>query len=107
MKCLLVSDLHYALKQYDWVTNVSKDFDVVVIAGDHLDISSAVEARAQIVVILTYLKRLHSRTKLIVCSGNHDLDSLNAPVRRWRSGSRRFVNSARPPTETVFPLTVS
>jgi len=35
MKCLLVSDLHYALKQYDWITNVSKDFDVVVIAGDH------------------------------------------------------------------------
>ena len=77
MKCLLVSDLHYALKQYDWVTNISKDFDVVVIAGDHLDISSAVEARAQITVILTYLKRLHSRTRLIVCSGNHDLDALN------------------------------
>ncbi len=52
MKCLLVSDLHYALKQYDWVTNASKDFDVVVIAGDHLDISSVVEPRAQIAVIL-------------------------------------------------------
>ena len=93
MKCLLVSDLHYALKQYDWVTNVSKDFDVVVIAGDHLDISSAVEARAQIAVILTYLKRLHTRTKLIVCSGNHDLDSLNdagEKVAKWITKVRQF-----------------
>ncbi|HYT57517.1 MAG TPA: metallophosphoesterase [Verrucomicrobiae bacterium] len=93
MKCLLVSDLHYALKQYDWVTNVSKDFDVVVIAGDHLDISSAVEARAQIAVILTYLKRLHTRTKLIVCSGNHDLDALNdagEKVSKWITKVRQF-----------------
>lgn len=78
MKCLLVSDLHYALKQFDWVLNVAKDFDVVVIAGDHLDLSSSVEARVQITVILTYLKRLHARTRLIVSSGNHDLDARNA-----------------------------
>ena len=39
MKCLLVSDLHYSLKQFDWVTDVAPSFDVVVIAGDHLDIS--------------------------------------------------------------------
>ena len=45
MKCLLTSDLHYALKQFDWVSNVAKNFDVVVIAGDHLDISSAVISR--------------------------------------------------------------
>lgn len=78
MKCLLISDLHYALKQFDWIAKVAKDFDVVVIAGDHLDISSAVEARVQIAVILTYLRRLHDKTRLIVSSGNHDLDARNA-----------------------------
>jgi Icc-related predicted phosphoesterase len=77
MKCLLVSDLHYALKQLDWVSTVAKDLDVVVIAGDHLDISSSVDARVQITVILTYLKRLRAQTRLIVCSGNHDLDARN------------------------------
>jgi Icc-related predicted phosphoesterase len=77
MKCLLVSDLHYALKQFDWVLSVAHDFDVVVIAGDHLDISSTVEARVQITVILTYLKRLHAKTRLVVSSGNHDLDARN------------------------------
>lgn len=77
VKCLLVADLHYTLRQFDWVANVAKDYDVVVIAGDHLDISSPVEVRAQIVVVLTYLKRLHDNTTLIVCSGNHDLDARN------------------------------
>ena len=38
MKCLVVSDLHYALKQFGWAIAVAADFDVVV-AGDHLDIS--------------------------------------------------------------------
>ena len=33
MKFLLVSDLHYALKQYDWTAAAAPDFDVVVIAG--------------------------------------------------------------------------
>ena len=49
MKCLLVSDLHYTLKQLDWVARVAAYFDVVVIAGDHLDPSSTVAAQVQIV----------------------------------------------------------
>ena len=77
MRCLLVSDMHYTLKQYDWVLNVAKDYDVVVIAGDHLDISSTVEIRAQVAVIQAYLKRIRDKTRIIVCSGNHDLDARN------------------------------
>ena len=93
MKCLLISDLHYTLKQFDWVSNVAKDYDVVVIAGDHLDISSTVEARTQIVVILTYLKRLHAISRLVVCSGNHDLDCRNVAgekVAQWISKVRHL-----------------
>lgn len=78
MKCLLVSDLHYTLKQFDWLHAVAERFDLLVLAGDHLDISSAVPADAQIVVILKYLKRLAERTRVIVCSGNHDLNARNA-----------------------------
>ena len=66
MKCLLVSDLHYTLKQLDWVDRVATDFDVVIMAGDHLDIASAVALEAQIVVMLKYLARLGSRAKLLV-----------------------------------------
>jgi len=74
MRFLLVSDLHYALKQYDWTTAVARDFDTVVIAGDHLDISGFVDGSVQIIVILKYLKRLMASTRIVVSSGNHDLD---------------------------------
>jgi Icc-related predicted phosphoesterase len=75
MRLLLVSDLHYALKQYDWTSSVAPDFDAVVIAGDHIDISGHVDGSVQVVVILKYLKKLMSQTRLIVSSGNHDLDA--------------------------------
>lgn len=74
MKLLLVSDLHYALKQFDWTAAVAPDFDLVVIAGDHLDISGQLDGSVQIVVILKYLQRLAARARVIVSSGNHDLD---------------------------------
>jgi len=91
MKCLLVSDLHYALEQFDWVHRAAEDFDIVVIAGDHLDISSSVSIEAQIVVILRYLRRVHLKAKLLVCSGNHDLNGANAAgekTARWMSRVR-------------------
>jgi len=93
MKCLLVSDLHYTLKQFDWVLTKADKFDVVVIAGDHLDISSSVDMRAQITVILTYLRRLCAKTRLIVCSGNHDLDARNKAgekYAKWILKTRQF-----------------
>jgi len=91
MKCLLVSDLHYAIEQFDWVQRAADDFDVVVIAGDLLDISSPVALEAQIAVVLRYLRRLHVKTKLLVCSGNHDLNASNPEgekFARWMSRVR-------------------
>jgi Icc-related predicted phosphoesterase len=88
---LLVSDLHYALKQFDWVQNAADRFDLVVVAGDHLDISSLVAVDAQIVVITKYLRRLRERTRLLVSSGNHDLNSRDATGERvasWLAKSR-------------------
>lgn len=77
MRLLVVADLHYALPQYDWLTTVAGDFDLLVIAGDHLDLSSSVDFRAQSVVIRKYLQRLKEQVPILTCSGNHDLDSLN------------------------------
>src|SRR5262245_58404093 len=78
MRLLLVSDLHYTLKQLDWVMAVAPDYDVVVVAGDLLDIASPVEPDAQIAVVLEYLSRIAGRTTVVVCSGNHDLNAENA-----------------------------
>lgn len=78
MKLLVVADIHYALKQYDWLVGVASRYDVVVIAGDLLEIASSVDRRAQIVVINSYLRKLAAETRVIVCSGNHDLDAEDA-----------------------------
>ena len=40
MRVLLTSDLHYTLPQLDWVASVAGDYDLVVLAGDHLDVGS-------------------------------------------------------------------
>ncbi len=93
MKVLLVSDLHYALKQYDWTTAVAADFDLVVVAGDHLDIAGQVDGSVQILVILKYLERLAAQSRLVVSSGNHDLDmrdEAGEKVASWMDQVRRM-----------------
>lgn len=75
MRILLVSDLHYALPQFDWVVRAADDpeLDVLVMAGDHLDISSNVALSTQAFVVCSYVAMLQERTRVLVSSGNHDL----------------------------------
>ncbi|MBK1828252.1 metallophosphoesterase family protein [Haloferula rosea] len=73
MKLLLVADLHYTLRQWDWVLSMGERFDMVIIAGDLLDIASIVPLEAQIVVIRKYLERIAAKAPLLVASGNHDV----------------------------------
>jgi Icc-related predicted phosphoesterase len=79
MRLLLVSDLHYRLRQLDWLAQAATDpnlaLDAVVIAGDLLDIRSAVPLDVQAIAITAQLKSLGARTQVLVSSGNHDLDS--------------------------------
>ena len=65
MRLLLVADLHYSLPQFDWVLDIASDFDVVVMAGDHLDLASLVDGRAQSIVVRKYFDRLRAKTKLV------------------------------------------
>ena len=74
MRVLLVSDLHYDLRKLDWVLAESGRVDVLVVAGDLLDVASRVPLDAQITVVLEYLARFAERTTTVACSGNHDLD---------------------------------
>jgi Icc-related predicted phosphoesterase len=83
MRCLVVADLHYSLPQFDWLLHAAGQFDLVIFAGDALDIGSAVDFRAQIVVVKKYLARLAGLTRVILCSGNHDLDERNAQGEKY------------------------
>jgi Icc-related predicted phosphoesterase len=78
VQLLLASDLHYNLRHLDWLLSKAGEFDVVVLAGDHLDISASVGLETQSIVVLQYLKRLADRTRVVASSGNHDLTARNA-----------------------------
>jgi Icc-related predicted phosphoesterase len=91
-RLLLTSDLHYRLPQLDWVVANARRFDLVVLAGDHLDISSAVPLDAQSVVVSRYFDLLHDAGRVAVSSGNHDLTGSDASGERsalWLAEARR------------------
>ncbi len=90
MRLLLVADLHYSLPQFDWVAEVAEDFDTVIMAGDHLDAAAVADIGTQTVVVQKYFERLRSRTRLLICSGNHDLDTRDTAgekIARWLKAS--------------------
>jgi Icc-related predicted phosphoesterase len=86
MKLLFVADLHYALKQFDWLVANAANFNPIVIGGDLLNLGSSLDSDVQIVVIEKYLRRIREKTRLLVSSGNHDGDSRSAAdesVSQW------------------------
>ena len=86
MKILAVSDLHFGLNQFDWVAQQCERYDAVIIAGDLLDIAGHLDLDSQITVVVKYLRTIGEKTRLLVCSGNHDGDEKNASqeyVARW------------------------
>ena len=77
MRLLLVSDLHYKLRQYDWLIGAAPQFDAVVVAGDHVDAFSVVPSEVQIAALSASLAAVARQAPLLICSGNHDLDARN------------------------------
>jgi len=78
MRVLFVADLHYELKQFDWLMLRAANFDAVIIGGDLLELGSTLELDVQIVVVEKYLARLCQQGRLLVSSGNHDGDARSA-----------------------------
>src|SRR6478609_8392601 len=100
MRLLAVADLHYSLPQFDWVLESAPDFDVVVLAGDHLELSSLVDRLAQSVVVRKYFSRLRAVTRLVICSGNHDLDR---PAKKDLHTASKFLLTPGPLDGTQEP----
>lgn len=73
MRILALADLHYALRQFDWIGEHLNDFDLLVLAGDMLDLSSRVDLDVQEVVVGKYMNRFASSRVLLSASGNHDI----------------------------------
>jgi Icc-related predicted phosphoesterase len=77
MRILLTSDLHYKLRQYDWLIGAAERFDAVVIAGDHVDTFLPVPSIVQIAALSATFAAVAQKSRLLVCSGNHDLNARN------------------------------
>ena len=75
MRLLLTSDLHYKLRQYDWLIGAAAAFDAVVIAGDHIDSFLPVPGAVQIAALTASFAAVAQKSRLLVCSGNHDLNA--------------------------------
>jgi Icc-related predicted phosphoesterase len=92
MRLIFIADLHFTLKQFDWLLAHASEYDVIVIGGDLLDLGSDLDLDVQITVVEKYFGLLRkSGKKLVVCSGNHDGDSRNAgdeSVAQWLQDSR-------------------
>ncbi|MFO1067054.1 MAG: metallophosphoesterase [Geminicoccaceae bacterium] len=82
MKVLVVADIHYSLRQFDWLLQQGPRYDVVIIAGDLLDLAAHVDMDTQVVVVNKYLAKLATLVPVVVSSGNHDLDSRDAAGER-------------------------
>lgn len=76
MRILAIADLHYALRQFDWVGEHLERFDLLVLAGDLLDLGSSVDLDVQELVVQGYLRRFAARRMLLSSSGNHDIQEL-------------------------------
>src|SRR4030095_4599668 len=91
MKILLTSDLHYTLRQFDWLLNAAPHFDAVVIAGDHIDAQSSLPGAVQIAALSATFAALAQKSRVFVCSGNHDLNAWNGQgekVANWLGAVR-------------------
>ena len=91
MRLLFLADLHYSLKQFDWLLAHAAEYDLAVIGGDLLDLSSPLDADVQIAIVEKYLGLLRGKSRLVVSSGNHDGDSRNAAdesVAEWVRAAR-------------------
>lgn len=92
MRCLFVADLHYSLPQFDWLLRSAAGYDLVVLAGDALDVGSIVDYRAQTLVVRKYLQRVAVATRLMCARVIVTSTPAARRARRWRAGSRTPVH---------------
>lgn len=78
MHILYSADLHYALRQFDWLGQQVPRYDIAALGGDLLDLSSDVDLEVQEVVVKKYLRRFSGDRMLLVSSGNHDIHQISS-----------------------------
>ncbi len=71
---LITADNHYNVAWLDWLTEQAPKYDLVLLAGDVLDMHLEGWDSHQIPAFIEWTKRFKATgTPLAICSGNHDL----------------------------------
>ena len=92
MRLLLVSDLHYTLRQLDWLVERGPQRGRGRARWGSPGRLVHGPARSQIAVVGRYLERLVAETTIVACSGNHDLTQRDADGEKaapWLLDARR------------------
>ena len=81
MRILHVADIHYRLDWFDWISQQAGNYDVLVVAGDLLNMDSleATPLPQQAHIVCDWLKTLPNPA--VVCTGNHDVWLTEARVK--------------------------
>ena len=71
MKILITADLHYR-EHWFRLLERSRDYDLICIAGDLLDMFNAEPRIMQARTVSRWIRELAKVTRVAICSGNHD-----------------------------------
>jgi hypothetical protein len=80
MRLLLTAELRYRLPWFKWIEAQAVHYDAIGICGDVLDVFSKEPLKRQIQRASSWLRTLAEKTRVILCSGNHD--TADIPVER-------------------------
>jgi predicted phosphodiesterase len=69
---LVTADLHFQKPWFEWIIQEAPRFEVILIAGDFLDMFKAEPRTTQACEVQSWLGRLAEVTNVAICSGNHD-----------------------------------
>ncbi|MDQ8188031.1 metallophosphoesterase [Pelagicoccus sp. SDUM812002] len=99
MKVLLVADLHMNLPQFAWLEKNAHHADLVVIAGDFLQITHSCDKTEQISKIKPIIERIRQRRPLMITCGNHDGDTRNPAGEEYAAWIQAIRAESAHPTD--------
>jgi Icc-related predicted phosphoesterase len=88
MRVLLTAELGWTNRWFKWLDERSKEYDLVAIAGDFINVFRPEPPNVQILKAKAFLRSLARKTRVAISSGNHDTvdevdSSSRGPVPMW------------------------
>src|SRR5260370_24122446 len=88
MRVLLTAELGWTHRWFKWLDEGSKNYDLVAVAGDFINVFHPEPLNVQILKAKAFLRSLARKTRVAISSGNHDTvdevdPSSRGPVPMW------------------------